>query len=185
LWAKLLSGRRWPECEKRAQGIASHRGRRGRGGAKLLPGTTLACVRETSARDSIAQRSQRSRRGDWGRWAKLFRGQRWPGCENRRAKGKHRTEVTEVTERGIGAEGETPTGDNAGGLGARIARKGIESHRGQRRDERRNFNGGIPPAWVRETSQSGTGFVGEISTGDTVGWGRESHKEKASKQKVH
>jgi hypothetical protein len=44
---------------------------------------------------------------------------------------------------------------------------------------------GTTPAWVREASQRGTGVVGEISTGDTFGWGRESYNEKASKQKVY
>jgi hypothetical protein len=60
------------------------------------------------------------------RAGKSNRRHRWPGCENHGKRGKHRTEVTEVTEGGLGLVRETFAGDTVG-LPTKIRQK--EKHR--------------------------------------------------------
>ncbi len=90
-----------------AKGEASHRGHgghRGRVGwwTNALGSTSLAQVREHAQGESIAQRSRRPQRGIrvGGR---MHLGQdRWLPVREHAQRGKHRTEVTEVTEGDLG-----------------------------------------------------------------------------------
>jgi hypothetical protein len=68
--------------------------------------------------ESIAQRSQRSQRGEWELMAESFLVKAEASVRELREWGKHRTEVTEVTEREWELMAEKVFGEG-GGFGAR------------------------------------------------------------------
>jgi hypothetical protein len=112
-------------------------------------------------------------------------GHRWPGRENHAPRGKHRTEVTEVTEESrVG--GGTSAWDTVG-LDARITHQEESIAQRSRRSQRESGVGGGTSAWgtfglsARIThqgegiaqrsrrSQRESGVGGETSAWDTVG----------------
>ena len=140
---------------------ASHRGHGGHRGGIWVGGQEFD--RRQSWRlgrigrngESIAQRSRRSQRGDWGWWPGIRSATTWClGGENPAQRGKHRTEVTEVTEGGFG-------------LVVRI-RSATTWRLGENRAQR-----GKHRTEVTEVTEGGFGLVARNSIGDNHGvWAR-------------
>ena len=62
-------------------------------------------MREPRERGKASHRGHRGHGEGWGWWPKRFGEQRGVPCESHPSGGKHRTEVTEVTERdGVGGQ---------------------------------------------------------------------------------
>ena len=100
-WREFFSGRGGFCARTRREGKASHRGNRGhRGGFGVgdqnsIGGSVGVCARNQVQQKSIAQRSRRPQRGDWGWWPKFYRWQRGLLGEKSNPRGKHRTVVAE------------------------------------------------------------------------------------------
>jgi hypothetical protein len=148
--------------------------------AKLPPGTPVGPdARITRQGESIAQRSRRSQREIGVGGGSFCLGHHWPGCENHAPRGKHRTEVTEVTEGRSGLVVEASAWDTRW--------PGCENHalRGKHRTEVTEGDRGwwwklLPGTPTRQgegiaqrsrRSQRETGLVVEASAWDTVGLG--------------
>ena len=173
----MASGR-----ESGATGKASHRGHGGHRGGIGVGGQEFdrrqhgvwARIRRNG--ESIAQRSRRSQRGDLGRWPGIRSATTWRLGENQAQRGKHRTEVTEVTEGGFGLVARNSIGDNHG-VWARIGRNGESIAQRSRRSQREDLGWwpGIRSAttWRLGENRAQRGKhrteVTEVTEGD-LGW---------------
>ena len=152
----------------------------------------MASGRESGTTGKASHRGHGGHRGGIGVGGQEFdRRQSWRLGENRAQRGKHRTEVTEVTEGGLGLVARNSIGDNMvfgreSGATGKASHRGHGGHRGgigvggQEFDRRQPWRLGENRAQrgkhrteVTEVTEGGFGLVARNSIGDNHGvWAR-------------